>query len=401
MALTTNMAVLLRCLNISRKATKVIFPSVTASRNKHDSFKFSDLQIQLASSSQRFTKPDPSKLKFGEVFSDHMFEVEWNEDDGWGVPRILPLHDLHLHPGAKILHYAQGVFEGMKAFKYSNEQVALFRPEMNVERLLVSSERAALPPFDKEEFLKCLKKLVTIDKSWIPDTVESSLYIRPTYIGHQSALGIHSSSKALLFVVTCPVGAYFSTGRFTPVSLLADPQYVRAWPGGVGDKKMASNYGPTLHAQKVAQRQGLQQVLWLLGEDHYITEAGGMNIFFLIKNAGGDLELVTPPLDGTILPGVMRRSVLDLTKKWDEFSVVERRITMKDVILANNEGRLVEMFSTGTAVCICPVGSIRYNGQDIKIPTTASNSAISARLYKAITDIQYGRVKSEWSVVIE
>ncbi|XP_054707048.1 branched-chain-amino-acid aminotransferase, cytosolic-like [Uloborus diversus] len=396
-----NATVFLRCLNFRRKTVKSIFASMTASRHKHDSFKFSDLQIQLATPAQMIPKPDPSTLKFGEVFSDHMFEVEWDADHGWGVPRIVPIHDLPMHPGAKILHYAQGAFEGMKAFKYSNEQVALFRPELNMERLRVSAERAALPSFDKGELLKCLKKLVLIDKCWIPDSISSSLYIRPTFIGNQGALGVRSSNQALLFIITCPVGPYFGTGKITPVSLLADPQYVRSWPGGVGDKKMASNYAPTLHTQQIAQEQGLHQVLWLIGDEHYVSEVGAMNVFFLLRNARDELELVTPPLDGTILPGVMRRSVLDLAKEWNEFPVMERKITMKEVMLANKEGRLLEMFCTGTAASVCPINLIRYCGQDIKLPSTDHKMSLTERLYKALTDIQYGRVESDWSVVLE
>ncbi|KAF8794108.1 Branched-chain-amino-acid aminotransferase like protein [Argiope bruennichi] len=362
------------------------------------SFKFEDLTLNQSVNLQPL--PDPATLFFGQVFSDHMLKIEWTESNGWGQPQITPLHYLPMHPGSKVLHYAQAVFEGMKAFKRLDSKVALFRPELNMKRLLASAERASLPSFDCEELLKCIKKLISVDLRCVPADGKSSLYIRPTYIGSENSLGVSPSKSALLYVVTCPSGPYFKTGLTQPVSLLADPNYVRACPGGAGAYKLAANYAPSLYVQKLAQEQGLDQVLWLYGKDHQVCEAGAMNVFFLLKKESGQLELVTPPLDGTILPGVTRQSVLDLARNWKEFDVSERNIVMQELINLNKEKRLLEMFICGTACTLCPVNLIRFRGNDIKIPTMGSGNAMYLRFLKAITDIQYGRVESNWSVPI-
>ncbi|GBN36477.1 Branched-chain-amino-acid aminotransferase, cytosolic [Araneus ventricosus] len=363
------------------------------------SFKYDDLTVNQSVKLQPL--PDPSTLFFGKVFSDHMLKIEWTESDGWGKPQITPLHYLLMHPGSKVLHYAQAVFEGMKAFKRPDSKVALFRPDLNMKRLLASAERASLPSFDCEELLKCIKKLISVDLRCVPDDGKSSLYVRPTYIGSENSLGVSPAKSALLYVVTCPSGPYFKTGLTQPVSLLADPNYVRACPGGAGAYKLAANYAPSLYVQKLAQDQGLHQVLWLYGKDHQVCEAGAMNVFFLLKKESGQLELVTPPLDGTILPGVTRQSVLDLARSWKEFEVSERNIVMQQLINLNKENRLLEMFICGTACTLCPVNLIRFEGIDIKIPTMESGNEMYLRFMKAITDIQYGRIQSNWSVPIE
>ncbi|XP_042903320.1 branched-chain-amino-acid aminotransferase, cytosolic [Parasteatoda tepidariorum] len=389
-------------INVSHKSPllQALAPVANSIRNTHDSFKYEDLTITLAEGDKLKPKPDFSSLKFGANFSDHMLEVEWSESAGWGKPRILPVHAFQLHPCSKVLHYAQSVFEGMKAFKYSNGKVALFRPDMNMNRFLVTSERACLPGFNREELLKCIKKLVSIDKSWIPNRELCSLYIRPNFIGTEDTLGVASAKTALLYVVSGPVGPYFTT-TIEPISLLADPKHVRACPGGVGCYKMGSNYAPTLYIQKLAQKQQMDQVLWLYGPDHQITEAGAMNVFFVLKDTKGDLELVTPPLDGTILPGVVRHSVLDLARSLNEFRVSERPINMREIISAQKEGRLLEMFVCGTALVVCPVKLIRFNGEDINIPTMERKDGLHSRFLKMITDIQYGRVTSDWSVSVD
>ncbi|GIY45638.1 branched-chain-amino-acid aminotransferase [Caerostris darwini] len=262
-------------------------------------FKYDQMVINKSVNLQPL--PDPSTLVFGKTFSDHMLQIEWTETNGWGPPQITPLHHFQMHPGSKVFQYAQAAFEGLKAFRYSDSRVALFRPELNAKRFLTSAHRLSLPPFDGEEFLKCIKELVSIDRRWVPKDDRSSLYLRPTFIGTEDSLGVAPAKSALLYVVTCPVGPYFKTGLTEAVSLLADPSFVRAFPGGAGGYKLAANYAPTLYVQKIAQEQGLDQVLWLYGEDHQICEAGAMNVFFLLKKEDGDLELVTPSLDGTIL----------------------------------------------------------------------------------------------------
>ncbi|XP_013778427.1 branched-chain-amino-acid aminotransferase, cytosolic-like isoform X1 [Limulus polyphemus] len=365
-----------------------------------DSFKFADLEIIKAKPSEMSTKPDSNHLIFGRHFSDHMLEVEWTAAGGWRVPRICPVHNLSLHPGAKVLHYAQELFEGMKAFRGEDNKIRLFRPDLNMKRMRTSAERCSFPDFDGKELIKCIRKLISLDQEWVPYSSSSSLYIRPTFIGIEPSLGVAAANRALLFVITGPVGPYFATG-VKPVSLLADPKFVRAWPGGVGDKKMGSNYGPTIYIQKHAEKMNLQQVLWIFGEDHQLTEVGTMNIFVLLINEKGEKELVTPPLNGLILPGVTRQSLLDLAKTWNELKVSERVITMKEVLDALKENRLLEIFGSGTACIVCPVNRIHYMGHDYHIPTMEHVQPLNLRFLKTLTDIQYGRIPHKWAEEIE
>ncbi|XP_074793889.1 uncharacterized protein LOC141976680 isoform X2 [Natator depressus] len=245
-----------------------------------------------------------------------MLTVEWDRDRGWGQPHIKPFQNLSLHPASSALHYAVELFEGMKAFRGQDQRVRLFRPLMNMERMCRSAARASLPPFDQLQLLDCIRRLVALDQDWVPHSDSASLYIRPTFIGTEPSLGVSRPSHALLFVILSPVGAYFATGPMGAVGLLAEPRYVRAWLGGVGDCKMGGNYAPTILVQDEAVRAGCQQALWLYGDDHQITEVGTMNIFLFWTDPQGDLELVTPPLNGIILPGVTRQSLLDLGRKW-------------------------------------------------------------------------------------
>ncbi|XP_031572283.1 branched-chain-amino-acid aminotransferase-like [Actinia tenebrosa] len=228
----------------------------------------------------------------------------------------------------------------MKAYRGVDNKIRMFRPLENMKRMNHSASRACLPKFDSEEMVKCIRQLVKLDQEWVPYSDTCSLYIRPTLIGTQPTLGVNKANSALLYVILSPVGPYFKTGTFNPVALLADPQYVRAWPGGVGDCKMGGNYGPTILAQLNAERQGLQQVLWLFGDDHQVTEVGTMNMFMLWINKKGEKELITPPLNGLILPGVTRSSLLALGKKWGEFKVTEKEFNMEDVVNGVNENRV-------------------------------------------------------------
>ncbi|KAJ7390998.1 branched-chain-amino-acid aminotransferase [Desmophyllum pertusum] len=345
-------------------------------------------------------KPDVNSLVFGAEFTDHMLSVEWSADNGWDEPKITPYQNLSLAPSSSTLHYALECFEGLKAYRGDDNKLRLFRPMENMRRLNRSADRACLPGFDGEEFLKCLKHLISIDREWVPYSNKCSLYIRPTLIGTQPALGVNKSSTALLYVILSPVGPYFKTGTFSPVALLADPSFVRAWPGGCGDSKMGGNYGPTILAQRHAEMQGLQQVLWLYGEERQITEVGTMNIFMLWINENGEKELVTPPLNGMILPGITRKSLLELAKSWGEFKVTEKEFTMEDVIKASQDNRIKEMFGAGTACVVCPVNRILYEGQNIMIPTM-ENLEITKRFYEELTAIQYGRTPSSWSEIVD
>ncbi|XP_064603025.1 branched-chain-amino-acid aminotransferase, cytosolic-like isoform X1 [Liolophura sinensis] len=357
------------------------------------SFRYDDLQVTLTSNPQ--PKPDSNKLVFGHHFTDHMLEIEWQKDKGWGRPVISPVHDLQLHPASKVLHYATELFEGMKAYRCVDNKVRLFRPMENMRRMQGTAKRTCLPAFDEEEMLKCLKKLVSIDQEWVPYSDSCSLYIRPTFIGTEPSLGVLMSNRALLYVLLGPVGPYFPTGM-KPVTLLADPRHVRAWPGGSGQYKMGSNYAPTIAIQKEAIEQGCQQVLWLYGEDQQLTEVGTMNIMMYWINDEGENELITPPLSGIILPGVTRKSLLELTREWGEIKVTEKTFTMKTLIKALNENRVKELFGAGTACVVCPVEKILHEGKMLEIPTMSEGAPLTNRLYKALLDIQYGRVASPW-----
>ncbi|KAM4037691.1 branched-chain-amino-acid aminotransferase, cytosolic isoform 2-T2 [Anomaloglossus baeobatrachus] len=359
-------------------------------------FRASDITIELTDAPK--VKPDPTKLVFGTEFTDHMLTVEWSAEKGWQQPAIKPLQNLSLHPACSVFNYAIELFEGMKAYRGEDGKIRLFRPQLNMERMLRSAKRLTLPPFDKRELLDCIRRLIDVDREWVPKSSAASLYVRPVFIGTEPSLGVKRPSKALIYVILSPVGPYFSSGAFSPISLWADPKYIRAWKGGTGDSKVGGNYGNSLFAQYEAQGYGCQQVLWLYGEDEQITEVGTMNLFLFWTNEDGELELATPPLDGIILPGVTRRSILDLALKWGEFKVSERYLTMAALVKAVKEDRIKEMFGAGTACVVCPVGRILYKNENLDIPT--NENKLAARFLKELTDIQYGRTASEWPVLV-
>ncbi|KAG7492090.1 hypothetical protein MATL_G00011010 [Megalops atlanticus] len=356
-------------------------------------FKASDLTVERSKKTRPI--PDPSSLVFGKQFSDHMLTIYWSETGGWEVPQIKPFQNLSLHPASSVLHYATELFEGMKAFRGVDNHIRLFRPMLNMQRMLRSAERSCLPAFDPGELLECIRELVEVDQEWVPYSADASLYIRPTFIGTEPALGLSKAAHALLFVIMSPVGPYFATGSFNPVSLLADPRFIRAWRGGVGEFKMGGNYGPTIALQEEAVNHGCQQVLWLYGEQEEITEAGTMNLFIFWTNKTGERELVTPPLDGIILPGVTRQSLLDLARDWGEFKVTERTLGMQELLGALDSGRILEVFGTGTACVVCPVSSLLYKGKMYRFPTMKNGPA--KRFHKELTDMQYGRKTNEWA----
>ena len=351
------------------------------------------------SSSQLTVEPRPTKerpvkekLTFGTTFSDHMLTIAW-KDGVWEAPHIGPYQNLSISPAASALHYGLQCFEGMKAYRAVDGSVRLFRPQLNMKRLKSSMERLNMPgsDFDEAELLECLSELVRLDQSWIPEGEGYSLYIRPTVIATHKFLGLSAPTSLLLYVITSPVGPYYPTG-FQPIRLTADTPYVRAWPGGTGNTKVGGNYAPTMKAMT----PGYSQVLWLLNDE--LTEVGAMNLFVVWQNRDGETELVTAPLSrGDILPGVTRDSVVQLAQKW--MKVSERSITMTEVKEAASEGRLLEVFGTGTAAVVTPVSCIRYKGEDIEIPAPGT---VTERVWDEITGIQYGKVEGPegWSVVL-
>jgi len=349
-------------LNIANKT------SLGTYRRFISSFRSDELRFEPTSSYELKPKPLVEELGFGKHFTDHMLRIKWTQSKGWEAPIICNLQNMEIHPAAKVLHYGQEIFEGMKAYRGVDNEIRLFRPMHNMTRMLVSARRCCLPTFEPMELVKCVQKLIQMEQEWVPHASSSSLYIRPTMIGVEPTLGVAPATEAEMFVILSPVGPYYSFG-VKPVNLLADPNYVRAWPGGSGYSKMGSNYAPTLYIAEIAARHNCHQALWLHGPDEEITELGAMNIFALFHKESGQLELVTPSLEsGLILPGVTRRSVLELAHQWERVEVTERKLTLKDVLIGAEDGSLVEMFGTGTAAVINPVGNIFYRGKMVPIP---------------------------------
>jgi branched-chain amino acid aminotransferase len=315
------------------------------------------------------------------------------------------MENLSLHPSASVFHYALECFEGMKAYSDAQGRVRLFRPDMNMKRLASSAQRLCLPPIEQDAFLACIEELVRIDRRFIPQQRGYSLYIRPTIIATTPWLGVGPTASFLFFTILSPVGPYYPSG-FKPVQLFAETTRVRAAEGGTGHYKLGSNYAGTILPQVEAAAKGYSQVLWLYGKEHELTEVGTMNLFMFWINDKGEKELLTPPLDGTILPGVTRDSILQLTRQWGEFKVTERKFYMAEVVRAIGQGRVLEMFGAGTAAIVSPINLIGYMGADYKVPLDKSNpnanaGPLATRLSDTIMSIQYGDVQHQWSKVID
>lgn len=337
---------------------------------------------------------------------DHMLTVEWTKSGGWEAPKIAPYHNLSLDPATCVFHYAFECFEGMKAYKDKNGNIRLFRPDMNMTRLNKSAARIALPNFTSNNLIELISKFVLLESNFIPDKRGYSLYLRPTMIGTQTTIGISPPGSALLFVIASPVGPYYPTG-FKAVSLEATDYAVRAWPGGIGDKKLGANYAPCVRPQLEAASRGYQQNLWLFGEEQYVTEVGTMNMFVVIKDKGtGQKELVTAPLDGTILEGVTRDCVLSLARERlipEGWKVSERKYTMFDLWEAAQEGRLLEAFGAGTAAVVSPVRSIGWKGNLVScgLADGEESGEVARKMKNWIEARQYGEEEHAWSFVID
>ena len=337
--------------------------------------------------------PDDSNLGFGQIFSDHMFNMDYNQEQGWHNARIEPYAPIIMDPATMVLHYGQAIFEGLKAYRTGNGDIKLFRPENNMTRFNRSARLVCIPEIDEAFVLKAMKMLVSIDKKWVPGAPDTTLYIRPTIIATDPYLGVRPSYTYRLFIILSPVGAYYPEG-FNPVTIWVTDKYVRAVRGGLGEAKTPANYAASLYGAEVAKKAGYTQVLWLDGLEHqYIEEVGTMNILFVING-----ELVTPPLGGSILAGITRDSVLTLARHWN-VPVKERPVTINEIFAAHKDGSLEEIFGSGTAAVISPVSQLAWHD---KVLTVGDGKVgpVAQKLYKAITDIQYGQAEDPFGWIV-
>ncbi len=352
------------------------------------------LDIKITKTTTPKEKPqDESKLGFGKIFTDHMFIMNYTEGQGWHDARIVPYENISLSPAAMVFHYGQEMFEGLKAYRGENGEPRLFRPDMNAKRTNATNERLCIPQLPEEDFVEAVKALVKVDADWIPKAAGTSLYIRPFIIATDDFLGVAPSKTYMFMIILSPSGAYYASG-LAPVGIWIEDDYVRAVRGGIGFAKTGGNYAASLAAQVKAHDGGYSQVLWLDGvERKYIEEVGAMNIFFKI-----DGKVVTPALSGSILPGITRNSVVTLCKSWG-YEVEERKISVDELIEAQNTGKLEEVFGTGTAAVISPVGTLRYK-DDVMTIGDGSIGELSQRLYDTVTGIQNGTVADEFGWVV-
>ena len=354
------------------------------------------MNIEVKKSNVLKEKPkDETKLGFGSIFTDHMFIMEHNGEKGWTNAKVEELHNISISPAANVFHYGQEVFEGLKAYHTKDNEVYLFRPDMNAKRANMSLKRLCMPEIKEVDFVDAIKKLVEVDKDWVPKSEGTSLYIRPFVIGLDAKLSVNSSSHYYFIIIASPSGAYYAHG-INPVSIWVEDEYVRAVRGGVGFAKTAGNYAASLAGQDKAHDNGCEQTLWLDGvERKYIEEVGSMNIFFKMNG-----KVVTPMLNGSILPGITRDSIITLCKDFG-YEVEERKISLDEVIKASKYGVLEEVFGTGTAAVVSPVGKLKNKNEELII-NDGKIGDLSLKLYETLTGIQYGKIedKHNWRVKV-
>ncbi|MBC8570054.1 branched-chain amino acid aminotransferase [Zongyangia hominis] len=352
-----------------------------------------NLRIELAKNLK--PKPqDETKLGFGDIFTDHMFLMDYDEGQGWHDARIVPYGPLPLDPAAMALHYSQEVFEGMKAYRAEDGRILLFRPQENFARLNRSNDRVCIPQIDEEFALQALIELLKIEKDWVPHLKDTSLYIRPFIIASDAHLGVRPANSYLFVIILSPSGPYYKEG-LNPVKLYVENNYVRTVRGGTGMAKTGGNYAASLKAQVEAHEQNYSQVLWLDGvEKKYIEEVGAMNVFFVI-----DGEVITPELVGSILPGITRKSCIEMLRGMG-YKVTERRLSIQEVAEAYKAGKLDEAFGTGTAAVISPIGHIKWGDLIMDINNNEIGD-ISMKLYNELTGLQWGRIPDPYGWVVE
>ena len=344
------------------------------------------MEIKVKKTKTLKEKPDFSNLGFGKYFTDHMFIMDYSEGK-WHDARIVPFANIPIHPASTVLHYGAEIFEGMKAYKTA-DGFQIFRPYENARRMNNSAERLCLPQIDEEFFVKALTELITLDYDWIPDAPGTSLYIRPFEYGNDEALGVHAVHNATFVIILSPVGNYYAEG-LNPVKISIESEDVRAVRGGTGYAKCGGNYAASLRAGKRAEAQGISQVLWLDGvERKYIEEVGSMNVMFKI-----DGEVITPALTGSVLPGITRKSIIEILKE-KGYKVSERLISVDELAAAAESGKLEEAWGTGTAAVVSPIGHLYYKGKDYEVSGNKIGR-LTQELYDELTGIQWGRIKDE------
>ncbi len=356
-----------------------------------------DIRVNPAEPDRRKPKPAyESKLGFGDLLTDHMFVMDYEQGRGWYDPRIVPYGPLELDPAAMGLHYGQEIFEGLKAYRGRDDRLYLFRAGDNFRRMNRSAARICMPELDVALVLRGLEELILLDQDWVPGSPGTSLYIRPTMVATEPHLGVRPSRRYVFYIIIGPVGAYYKEG-LNPVKIYVEDKYIRAAVGGIGEAKTAGNYAASLLAAEEAHAKGFTQVLWLdAAERRYVEEVGTMNMFFVIND-----EVITAPLNGSILPGITRDSVIRILEDWG-VQVSERSLTIDEVTAAAEDGSLREAFGTGTAAVISPVGQLTYKGRDYPVAGGAMGD-LSQRLYDEIVAIQYAEKDDPygWRVPIQ
>ena len=345
------------------------------------------MKIEVVETKEKKEKPAwDENLGFSKYFTDYMFTMDWTQKDGWCNAKIEPYAPLMLDPASLVLHYAQETFEGLKAYRAEDGRVLLFRPEMNARRFANSNRRLCMPVMPEEMFIEAVSSLVSYEKDWVPTAPGTSLYIRPLMFATEPTLGVHPSSAYKFVILLSPVGSYYPEG-INPVKIYVEDEYVRATKGGTGFTKCGGNYAASIAAQMKAEKLGYTQVLWLDGVHRkYVEEVGTMNVMFKIKN-----KIVTAPCDGTVLPGVTRDSILHLLKSWG-YEVEERQLAIDELMDAGKDGTLEEVFGTGTAAVISPVGELNYKG-DIVTVNHFETGELTKKLYDTLTGIQWGKLQ--------
>ena len=354
------------------------------------------LNIKYELVTEKKAKPDWDNLGFGKHFTDHMFIMDYDKGQGWHDARIVPYQNLSLDPACMVFHYAQEMFEGLKAYRTPDGSVQLFRPDQNIDRMNRTNERLCIPQLEKEDVLDALKAFVKTEEDWVPVKDGTSLYLRPFIIATDVQLGVHPSKSYKFMIIACPVGAYYAEG-IKPVKIFVEREYVRAVKGGTGFAKVGGNYACSLIGQEKAEKMGYSQVLWLDGIEHkYIDEVGAMNVFFVL-----DGKVVTPALEeGNILPGVTRRSSIQLLRDMG-YTVEERKLSLSEVEEAYANGKLDEAFGTGTAAVVSPMGLLDTG--DLKMVINNNEiGPVAQKLYDTLTGIQWGKVEDKfgWTVKV-